>query len=365
MPHRAIPMSAVTLLMLAILGCDAEAPLTSAPGDSALRLSSAPKVEVRSTTSVGTFGLDHGFGFEINDSGEIAGRSDLGSPTTPAVTHAVFWSPRTGVTDLNTLGGVSSETRGLSNHGLVAGFAQKPGDSVFQHHPTVWKVGPGGVDTIELGPFVQGQAEDANDQGLVVGWSASTVSGPPTAFRWSEREGISSLPLLGGGASRALGVNGAGDIAGTSTVAPPFFLHAVVWWKRGTVTDIGSMGGNTEARGINDVGEVVGNGRSCGGCPPHAFYWSQGTGIVDLGTFGGVQSFAFDIDNQGRVTGIYDTADGVRHGFLWTAATGGIDLPTLGGALSATGGINSRGQATGRAEDASGTVHAVIWQLGP
>jgi len=355
---------AAAVLAAGALACGSEPP-SSPVAATAPRLAAAPHTAVRGITDLGTFGWQHGFGLEINEPGDIAGRTDMGPPNLPTATHAVFWSARTGPIDLGTLGGASSETRALNNHGTVVGFAQKPGDAPFQRHPTVWSVRPHGVDATELGPFAQGQAEDVNDRGTVVGWSAATLLGPPTAFRWTARNGIETIPPLGGPRSQATGINGAGDVVGNSTVSPPFVDHAVVWWRDGTATDIGTMGGNTSARSINDVGEVAGFGQPCPGCQPHAFYWSPETGIVDLGTFGGFRSFAFEIDNHGRVAGFYETPGNIRHAFVWTLAGGKVDLPTLGGADSSTGSINARGQVTGRAEDGSGVTHAVIWQIGP
>ena len=356
--------SAAAVLAAGALACGSEPPSSPLPA-AAPRLAAAPHTAVRGITDVGTLGWQHGFGLEINDAGHVAGRTDLGPPNAPTAMHAVFWSARTGPIDLGTLGGTSSETRALNNHGTVVGLAQKPGDALFQRHPTVWTVGPGGVETRELGPFAHGQAEDVNDRGVVVGWQAPSPTGAPTAFRWTERDGIVPIPPVGGLRSQANGINRAGDVVGNSTVAPPFVDHAVVWWRDGTVTDIGTMGGGAGARSINDLGEVAGFGRPCPSCQFHAFYWSRSTGLVNLGTFGGVRSFAFEIDDHGRVTGFYEMPVGVRHAFVWTLAGGKVDLPTLGGADSSTGNINARGQVTGRAADASGTSHAVIWQLGP
>ncbi|HEX8907481.1 MAG TPA: hypothetical protein VF771_21730 [Longimicrobiaceae bacterium] len=364
--HRSTFLSPVALVLaLAASGCGGDTPSAPAAAPPA-RVSAVPNTGVREVTDLGTFGFDHGFGFEINNSGEVAGRTDLGPPNAPTVSHAVFWSTLTGPVDLGTLGGPGSEARALDDHGTVVGFAQKPGDAFFQHHPTVWRVGPdGAVETTELGPFPQGQAEDVNDGGVVVGWAAASTTAPPVAFRWTADGGIVSLPPLGGPRSQAFGINAAGDVVGSSTVLPPPFAdHAVVWWSDGTVTDIGSMGGNTAARSINALGQVVGAGQPCPGCQFHAFYWSAEDGIIDLGTFGGFRSFAFEIDNRGRVTGFYETP-GVRHAFVWTKEGGKVDLPTLGGAESSTGSINGRGQLTGRAADATGAEHAVIWQLGP
>ncbi|HEX6750121.1 MAG TPA: hypothetical protein VF092_22695 [Longimicrobium sp.] len=358
-----IPILSSLALVLAAAACGDESP--SAPATSTgARRDAVPHTEVRDLADLGTFGWNHGFGFEINNRGEIAGRTDLGPPNAPTQAHAVFWSPRDGVTDLGTLGGTNSETRALNDHGLVVGLAQKAGDALFQRHPTVWRVSQSGFETIELGPFVNGQAEDVNNAGVVVGWSTPFVFGPPTGFRWTEDGGIETIPPIAGLRSQPGGINEAGDVVGSSTVSPPFVDHAVIWWRDGTVTDIGTMGGNAMARSINARGEVAGFGQVCPGCAFHAFYWSAEDGLIDLGTFGGTRSFAFEIDNHGRVAGFYETADLVRHAFIWTKEGGKVDLPTLGGAESSTGSINARGQVTGRAADASGTVHAVIWQLG-
>lgn len=353
---------APVLLAAGALACGAEPP--SSPVSAAPRLAAAPHTAVRSIQDLGTFGFQGAFGFEIDDAGEIAARGETGPPNALA-TRAIYWSAHTGPVDLGTLGGAQSDTRALNDHGTVVGLAMKPGDVFSQRHPVVWTVGPGGVTVTELGPFVNGQAEDVNERGVVVGWSSLTVNGPPTAFRWTERDGIHPIPPVAGPRSQAAGINEAGDVVGSSTVSPPFVDHAVIWRRDGSVTDIGTMGGSTTARSINDVGEVTGFGSPCPACQPHAFYWSPATGIVDLGTFGGFRSFAFEIDNHGRVTGFYETPGNVRHAFVWTLAGGKVDLPTLGGASSSTGNINGRGQLTGFAQDGSGVNHAVIWQIGP
>lgn len=364
---RSILSSSAALLLLGAAGCAGDTPSAAVPADPPPALSSVPHSSVRSIQDLGTFGWDHGFGFEINDHGEIAGRTDMGPHNAPTAVRAVFWSARTGALDLGTLGGPLSETRALNEHGLVVGMAQKPGDTFFQRRPSVWKVTAAGVETIELGPVFHGQADDVNNRGVVVGWSAASLTAPRKAFRWTERAGMQPIPPLAGPRSTATGINEAGDVVGSSTVSatPPFIDHAVVWWRNGRVTDIGTLGFITMARSINDHGEVVGFGQACPGCPQRAFYWSAETGIVDLGTPLGTHSYAFEIDNRGRVAGWYESPAGVPHAFIWTLGGGKVDLPTLGGVISSTGSINGRGQLTGRAQTASGAVHAVIWQLGP
>ena len=363
--HRtALFPSAAAVLALAALGCSEPPSAPARAGLPTALLSSSRPIAVGGITDLGTFGWQHAFGFDINDRGEVAGRKDMGDPNAPDSTHAVFWSPRTGPIDLGTLGGTRSDARALNNHGMAVGLAQKPGDGFFQAHPAVWKVDRAQVEVIELGPFVHGIAAGVNDQGVVVGFFAASPTGPPTAFRWSETHGLTAIPPLGGSRSQAGGINHAGDITGSSTVAPGSPMHAVVWWRNGTVTDLGTLGGNTQGVAINARGEVAGFGTPCPTCQPEAFYWSAETGIVGLGTFGGFRSFVFGIDDGGRVAGWYQTADQVRHAFVWTLEGGKVDLPSLGGPSTASGGINNHGQLTGRSEDAAGVWRAVIWELG-
>ena len=363
MPRTTRYSSIFALLALILAGCVQDNPAAPRSPPSA-ELSATPHTYVRSLTDLGTFGALHGAGFAINDGGEVAGQRNTG------LSHprAVFWSPRAGAVDLGTLGGLGSQAVGLNNRGMIIGHAQKPGAAPWpaQRHPVVWTVSRDGVQILELGPFANGRADDINERGVVVG-SFSAITGPPTGFRWSRQDGVTPIPPLGGPSSMARGINEAGDIVGTSTVAPPppFVLHAIAWWRDGTITDLGTLGASTTAMSINERREVVGFGEPCPGCPAHGFYWSEATGMIDMGTFGGVSSTAFDIDGHGRVTGTYVTADSVQHAFLWTLAGGKVDLPTLGGPGSLSGNINGRGQMTGGAEDAAGIGHAVIWQLGP
>ena len=137
MNRTALFPSAATMLALAALGCSEPPSAPERAGPPPALLSSSPDVTVVGMTDLGTFGWQHGFGFDINDRGEIAGRTDMGDPNAPDSTHAVFWSPDTGPVDLGTLGGTRSDARALNNHGLVVGTAQKPGDGSFQFHPTV------------------------------------------------------------------------------------------------------------------------------------------------------------------------------------------------------------------------------------
>ena len=79
----------------------------------------------------------------------------------------------------------------------------------------------------------------------------------------------------------------------------------------------------------------------------------------DLGTLGGATSAAVDINDDGQVIGIADTADGHSHAFLWDGKM--HDLGTLGGDTSRAQAINRLGQVVGNAETEEGTTHAFLW----
>ena len=107
-----------------------------------------------------------------------------------------------------------------------------------------------------------------NERGIVVG-SFGALMSPPTGFRWSRQDGITPIPPIGGPSSMARGINESGDIVGASTVAPPppFVLHAIAWWRDGSITDLGTLGGSTTAMSINQHREVAGFGEQCPSCP--------------------------------------------------------------------------------------------------
>ena len=169
---------------------------------------------------------------------------------------------------------------------------------------------------------------------------------------------ITDLGTLGGNNNIPQAIDDRGQVAGfaeTGDTDPncgcPIF-HAFRW-SGGVLHDLGTLGGHDSAAGlggINREGEVVGDSQTATvdpNNPPfledHAFLWRKGL-MTDLGTLGGTYSFATAVDGDRRVVGgaqIFDPDPFSEpfHPFLWQE---GVmrDLGTLGGPSGYAFGIN-------------------------
>lgn len=119
----------------------------------------------------------------------------------------------------------------------------------------------------------------------------------------------------------ARAVNDAGQAAGVAYSYPEVggvLTEAVFWDGAGVPLLLGTLGGvNSEAAGINGSGQVVGSSEVYPYGPRHAFLWSYSSGLRDLGTLGGSQSRANGINDAGQVVGDAVLANGLTHAFLW------------------------------------------------
>ena len=185
----------------------------------------------------------------INSAGWVVGTS-MG----PQGIRAVVW--RSGTAEL--LGAVPNATTssaiGINAGGQVAGWAEIAGVK----HAVLWSAAGEAQD---LGTFAGENTEAVaiNAQGEIAGLAEK--NGEPRAFRWSAGHGFQELGTLAGGShSQASGINGAGQVVGSS--GSKFGLRAFVWTGSAMV-DLNTLIPNDanlvlmSAVAINDKGQIL------------------------------------------------------------------------------------------------------------
>lgn len=278
---------------------------------------------VRNLGSLGGTGCC--FVISNNDIGWVDGTSNLPGDKN---FHPFLW--RAGrMQDLGTLGGPNSSVGSMNDLGVVTvgGADTAIPDPLgedwcgFGTHlicrSYIWYKG-----NRTLVPTVGGNNGDVSgitNSGLVLGFAEtaahdSTCMAPQVlgfeAFLWNpDTNGIQVLPPLPGDTvTAAFHVNEHGDVSGASGICGGGLvltsaLHAVIW-KNGLPIDLGSLGGSygNLANSINNQGQVVGQSDLAGDATFHGFLWSEGDGLKDLGTLpGDVLSLANGINDRAQI----------------------------------------------------------------
>src|SRR4029434_8913578 len=261
------------------------------------------------------------------------------------------------VTDLGTLGGLTSGATGVNDQGVVVGASLVSCLTCTpQQTPShAFRFQSGQLTDLGTLGGKSSAAKAINNNDWIVGWAHTTGNASHAAL-WKPGSAAQDLGTMGGSTSIAWGINKKNQIVGQSDVPSPGRFHAFLW-QNGTFTDLGLLPGGdwSVAQAINDSGLIVGQAS-----PPAAaitaVLWRKGTHTIrDLGVLPGTGSatrfsVAYGVNNSGRIVGSSDVPRGGRP--VCRGVAGVMqDLGTPSGGFSTSFaeafGINDAGQIVG------------------
>ena len=218
------------------------------------------------TDDLGTLGGDRSVAVGINNLGQVVGQAVLANGTS----HAFRTQPNAPINrltdDLGTLGGSSSDAFAINDLGQVVGDATYPDGTVhaFRTGPNL-PINPA-TDDLGLPPgYIQCSATDINERGEVVGY-CRTESGSSRAFRTGPNQPIDPATSFfsGGVYAIALGINDHSWVVGYTTVGTAqrtFVFDGTRMIDLKDNTDSTGAGWLLrEAQDINNAGQIVGLG---------------------------------------------------------------------------------------------------------
>ncbi len=125
------------------------------------------------------------------------------------------------VTDLGTLGGISSFGQSVNDSGQVTG-ASKTASSGLNNHAFVWDATNGMID---LGG-TNSAGWGINNSGQITGYSQVTPGSSATHAFVGDASGLTDLGALDGNISYGYDINDYGQVAGWSRTGPPPQQHS-------------------------------------------------------------------------------------------------------------------------------------------
>jgi probable HAF family extracellular repeat protein len=305
-----------------------------------------------SLTDLGTLGGLTSVGYGINARGQVTGTASIGGNVH---SHAFLYSGCS-MQDLGTLGGSNSTGEGINASGQVTGNSDITGNATY--HAFLYANGVM-KDIDPFGSSSSSSGSSINASGQITGDEQSL------AFLYSN----GSMQILAstlGYYSYGSGINASGVIVGGGEL---FFVpgaNAFIYVNG--VAFVFSFGGSASGAAINNSGSITGTSEFIPNGNTHAFLLTESLG-VDLGTLGGSNSYGEGINAVNQVTGSSDIpGDTSTHAFLYSNGKM-LDLNTLDTTsplakyvtLTDAPGINDKGWIVVNGVDSrTGNEHAYV-----
>jgi probable HAF family extracellular repeat protein len=282
-------------------------------------------------------------------------------------------APTYSLTDLGTLGGLTSYGTATNSHEEVTGYADTTGNTA--QHAFVYRHGL--MEDLGTLGGTNSTGNGINAAGHITGYADTADNVAVHAFLFSHGR-MRDLGTLGGTNSRGYGINSAGEITGASGTPGNTGIHAFLY-RHGVMHDLGTLAGpnasgienQSGGQAINSRGQITGSAWPPNGDGFHVILYSHGT-MYDIGAPDGVTSFGNAINAHGEITGV--SQHGITHPTLLAFLYSNGVLQSLGALAGGPGSayseglaINDAGQVTGSTTvlTAPGLVlHAFIYSEG-
>ena len=254
------------------------------------------------------------------------------------------------ITDLGTLGG-ATKGYGINEAGQVAGESSNGPPQAFY-----WS---GGSMTNLNGSALASWAKDINNDGLVMGYSAPTMS-TRELWNWEDTGGSGTFTTLSFGTETVSSItaermNNRGEIVGVysgGAVSNQAFVHT--GGTAGTLVNIGKVGnmnGSSFAKDINENGLVVGYGMktSSSTWTPYSYDIDTDTWVdLEFAVAGGTLVGAHAVNDQGWMV-VSGNLEGTARYYLWNGTTTSVISGPSGGTtnISTPHDLNNNGQVVG------------------